>query len=62
VEHPFNASNEIQSITIKYCDRCARRSQALLYDEVTLQELCQDCCNLLKRRREVAFRPAVRGK
>jgi hypothetical protein len=61
VKHPFNTSNEIHSIALKYCDRCARRSPSLLYDDLTLQELCQDCCNRLKRRREVAVRPTTTG-
>ncbi len=60
VKHPFNASSETQPIMLKYCDRCARRSQALLYDDLTRQELCQDCCNRLKRRREVASYPATK--
>lgn len=43
--------------TIKYCDRCARRSPALFYDDLTLQELCQECCDRLKRKRGMASRP-----
>lgn len=62
VKQPFNASNDLQSFTQKYCDRCARRSRALLYDDLTLQELCQDCCDRLRRRREVASSPATTGR
>jgi hypothetical protein len=51
-------STEAEVKTIKYCDRCARRSPALFFDDLTLQELCQDCCDRLKRKRGVASRPA----
>lgn len=44
-------SNEVKPIVITYCDRCARRSSKLLFDELSLQELCEDCFNKLTRRR-----------
>jgi hypothetical protein len=50
-------STEAQANAIKYCDRCARRSPALVFDDLTLQELCQDCCNRLNRKRGMASRP-----
>ena len=53
-------STESQASTIKYCDRCARRSLALFSDDLTLQELCQECCDRLKRKRTMAPRPAER--
>ena len=53
-------STKVQAKAIKYCDRCASRSPALLFDDLTLQALCQECYDLdrLKRKREMAFRPA----
>lgn len=51
-------STEAQTKAIKYCDRCARRSPALFFDDLTLQELCQECCNRLNRKREMVSRPA----
>jgi len=41
---------------MKYCDRCARRSPVLFYDDLTLQELCHECCERLKRKRAMAPR------
>lgn len=35
-----------------FCDRCARRSRSLVFDELSAQELCQDCFTQLSRRRE----------
>jgi len=52
-------SNDTQARAIKYCDRCARRSMALFYDDLTLQELCQECRDRLKRKRELAPRRVV---
>jgi hypothetical protein len=49
-------STETQARAMKYCDRCARRSRALFYDDLTLQELCQDCSERLKRKRDMAPR------
>lgn len=51
-----SCSIETQAGAMKYCDRCARRSIALFYDDLTLQELCQECCERLKRKREMAPR------
>jgi len=56
VKHSPGCSIETQAGAIKYCDRCARRSMALFYDDLTLQELCEDCCERLKRKREMAPR------
>lgn len=53
-----SSSNEAQARAIKYCDRCARRSPALFFDDLTLQELCQECCDRLKRKRAMASRQA----
>jgi hypothetical protein len=47
-----------QTRAIKYCDRCARRSVALFYDDLTLQELCQECCDRLNRKRSMVSSPA----
>lgn len=41
------------------CDRCARRSRALVSDELSSQELCQDCFTQLTRRRAVVKQPAA---
>ena len=49
---------EAQTRAIKYCDRCARRSAALFYDDLTLQELCQECCDRLSRKRVLVSNPA----
>ena len=53
-------STEAQARAIKYCDRCVRRSPTLFFDDLTLQELCQECYDLdrLKRKRGMASRPA----
>jgi hypothetical protein len=50
-------STEAQASAIKYCDRCARRSPALVFDDLTLQEFCRECCDRLNRKRGMAFRP-----
>jgi hypothetical protein len=50
-------SNEVQSIVVAYCDRCARRSSKLLCDDLSLQELCEDCFDILTRWR--AIRPLL---
>lgn len=52
-------STETQANAIKYCDRCAHRSPALFFDDLTLQELCQECCDRLKRKRGMASRPSI---
>lgn len=51
-------STEVRSKAVKYCDRCARISWTLFFDDLTLQELCQDCYDRLKRWRDVVSRPA----
>jgi len=53
-----NVSNDAQSVGVRYCDRCARRSLALFFDDLTLQELCQECCDRLTRRRGTTIQPA----
>ena len=57
MKNSLGRSNDPQGRAFKYCDRCARRSMALFYDDLTLQELCQDCCDRLKRKRDMTFRP-----
>lgn len=56
MKNSSSLSAEFQPRAMKYCDRCARRSRALFYDDLTLQELCQDCCDRLKRKRDMAPR------
>jgi hypothetical protein len=46
------------SVVFQYCDRCARRVSALVFDDLTLQDLCQDCFDRLKRRRELVPYPS----
>ncbi len=58
MKDPASPSTEAQAKAIKYCDRCARRSPALFFDDLTLQELCQDCCDRLKRKRGMVSRPS----
>ncbi len=48
---------ESQSRALKYCDRCARRAAALFYDDLTLKELWQECCDRLNRKRIIASSP-----
>lgn len=45
------AGKDIPSGTVKCCDRCARRAHTLFFDDLTLQDLCEDCCAWLTRRR-----------
>ena len=45
------ALHEEHQAMFKICDRCARRSTTLLFDDISLQELCRDCLDRLKRRR-----------
>jgi len=58
MKDPASPSTEAQAKAIKYCDRCARRSPALFFDDLTLQELCQECYDRLKRKRGMATSPA----
>ena len=58
VKDSSSPSTEAQGGAIKYCGRCARRSSTLFFDDLTLQDLCQECWDRLKRKREMAFRPA----
>ena len=57
MNHFPSPSSEVQASAMKYCDRCARRSTALFSDDLTLQELCRDCCDQLKRKRGMASCP-----
>ena len=56
MKHSPGWSTETQARAMTYCDRCARLSMALFYDDLTLQELCQECCERLKRKRDMAPR------
>ena len=49
VQNVSGALDEGQPVTFKFCDRCARRSPTLLFDDFSLQELCQDCYDHLMR-------------
>jgi hypothetical protein len=49
---------EAQIRASKYCDRCARRSVVLFYDDLTLQELCQECGDRLNRKCALVSNPA----
>lgn len=57
MNHFPSPSSEVEARAAKYCDRCARRSVTLISDNLTLQELCRDCCDRLTRRREMASHP-----
>jgi hypothetical protein len=57
MERSGEQSDNPQSIVVGYCDRCARRASTLLFDDLSLQDLCQECWERLKRKREMAFRP-----
>ncbi len=50
--------NDRQSVVIKYCERCAKRSLKLDFDDLSLRELCLECLNLLRHRRGFITRPA----
>lgn len=54
---PVGALQRNDSVVFQYCDRCARRVSALFFDDLTLQDLCQDCFDRLKRRRELVPYP-----
>lgn len=53
MQDPSHRSNEVPSTVVTYCDRCARRSSQLLFDDLSLQELCEDCFDILTRRRAI---------
>lgn len=57
MEQSGSQSDDAQSIVVRYCDRCARRALTLLFDDLSLKELCKDCWERLKRKRETAFHP-----
>ena len=46
-----NASADAPAPGIRYCGRCARRSSTLRFDDLSSQELCDDCRTSLARRR-----------
>jgi len=48
---------ESQTRAVQYCDRCARRSGVLFYDDLTRKELCRECCDRLNRKRTIASSP-----
>ena len=58
VDQSAKKSEDIQSVGVKYCDRCARRASTLLCDDRSLQQLCQDCSDHLARLRGI--RPKLR--
>lgn len=47
---------------VQYCDRCARRSSALVLDDLSLQELCAECRQELARLRAKHIRPVKTGR
>lgn len=51
MEQKGSKSSEVQYAVAKYCDRCARRVAALVFDDLSLQRLCQDCSDRLLRLR-----------
>ncbi len=53
VEHSGSKSDDVQSAVVRYCDRCARRASKLLFDDLSLQQLCQDCSDHLARLRGI---------
>ena len=52
-----DTSKEQGETPVHYCDRCARRSTDLVFDDLSLQELCADCQRELARRRMRLSRP-----
>jgi hypothetical protein len=51
MENSRPGSNDVPSVVVRYCDRCARRTSTLNFDERSFQELCQDCWDRLARLR-----------
>jgi hypothetical protein len=51
MDTPRQTGKDVPSGTVKCCDRCARRAFILFFDDLTLQDLCEDCSDWLKRRR-----------
>ncbi len=51
MEIPRRTGRDVPSGTVKCCDRCAMRAVTLFFDDLTLQDLCKDCCDWLRRRR-----------
>ncbi len=53
-----DTSEEQRGTPVHYCDRCARRSSDLVFDDLSLRELCAECRRELERRRIGLHRPA----
>ena len=51
MEAPRRAGKTVPTGTVKCCDRCARRAFTLFFDDLTLQDFCEECCDWLRRRR-----------
>jgi len=62
METPRQAGRTVQTGTVKCCDRCARRAFTLFFDDLTLQDLCEECCDWLKRRRSTTSLFAITKK
>lgn len=56
--NPTNPPEHQTSRLVRYCDRCARRSSELVFDDLSLRELCSDCRQELARRRMRLGQPA----
>lgn len=61
-ETPRQTGKDVPSGTVKCCDRCARRAFTLFFDDLTLQDLFEDCCDWLKRRRSTTSFFAITKK
>jgi hypothetical protein len=48
-----NVSEDPDEAKIGSCDRCARRSKDLVFDNLSLRNLCPDCLKDLERRRMI---------
>lgn len=44
----------------QWCDRCGRRSTTLIFDDVSLREVCRDCLHALESRRGLSNLPLRR--
>jgi hypothetical protein len=58
----LETGKNVPSGTVKCCDRCARRAFTLFFDDLTLQDLCEECCDWLKRRRSTTSFFAITKK
>lgn len=50
-----------RSGTVRYCERCARRSPALFLDPLSSREVCRDCLDRLTRLRGAVPQPTTPG-